>query len=488
MRSIAKKLALLLPITALIFVFLAVATPQARAEEMNKCAGTVTETGSNLIMNKGLTFYPQLGNNGETPEGNFGLTWPLGPVDLKITATDGIKKGDYVTITNKENSYFRDVATGYVTDASGGKVAYVSNDNGVIKVTWTAYAASRRDVSANLQVIIGHGMKSEELLKVPGRTITLNHQLTSCSGPLPPHKTTYSYRGFSGVVRNMVAMEDGDALRGYVTLHGDNSAAGATKTVGVANTLYRTRYQIGNGLKADCDLAITEDQNPANNFGFARFNRWNNADIRATQDNLRRTTVIKGGTNPKAGTFGLVCSADGKTVDIYYRSQGAADAQYAYFPLVSDGKKLDQLPRNNTGNVTVPFTVTVWNNGGLYSKARTLTAIAPKVVNAGGSSTAQPGKLTVVKKGNNLEPGSTFNTGTNVDFTYEVANIGGQEVSDITVTDSKGVKVTCPKYNLKPKESMTCTGRGKVVGSPGIIAPPNPGSGDVKDPSGLNED
>ena len=112
--------------------------------------------------------------------------------------------------------------------------------------------------------------------------------------------------------------------------------------------------------------------------------------------------------------------------------------------------------------MTVPYTVTVWNNGGLYSKAKTSFAIAPKVVNAGGSSDAQPGKLTVVKKGNNLEPGSTFDAGTRVDFTYEVTNIGGQEVSDITVADSKGVKVTCPKYNLKPKESMICTGKGKV--------------------------
>ena len=487
MRSIGRKLVLLLPIAAMIFTFLVIVTPsKARAEDINQCAGKVTETGSNLITTKGLMFYPQLGNNGDNPEGNFGLTWPLGPVDLKITAADGIKKGDYVTITNKENSYFRDVATGYVTDSSGQKVAYVSNDSGVIKVTWTAYAASRRNVSVNLQVIIGNGMRSGELLNAPGRTITLNHQLTSCSGPLPPHKTTYSYGGFSGVVRSMTATEKGDALGGYVILHGDNSAAGATKTVGVANTLYQTRYQIGNGLKADCDLAITEDQNPANNFGFGRFNRMNNTDIRAIQSNLRRTSVVKGATNPAPGTFGLVCSTDGKTVDIYYRSQGAADAQYAYFPLVSDGKKLDQLPRNNTGNVTVPFTVTVWNNGRLYSKARTLTAIAPKVVNAGGSSTAQPGKLTVVKKGNGLEPGETFNNGESVDFTYVVTNIGGQEVSDITVTDSKGVKVTCPKYNLKPKESMTCTGRGKVVGSPGIIAPPNPG--DVKDPSGLNED
>lgn len=462
MKSIGRKLALLLPVAALVFAFLIVATPQARAEEVNRCAGKVTETGNNLIAAKNIIFYPSLGNNGASPEGDFSASWPVGPISIKVTASGGIKKGDYVTISAKDKTSIRNVITGYITDASGGKVAYVSYENGAIKITWTAYAASRQNVTVNLQVIVGSGLKSEELLNASGRTLTVNHQLTSCSGPLTAHKTTYRYGGFGLPIRNMAAWEDGDVLSGYVIVHGDNSAAGATKTVGVAGTLYRTRYQIGNGLKADCDLALAEDKNPANNFGFAHFNRWHNTDIRATQDNLRRTTVIKGEINPKAGTFGIVCSADGKTVDIYYRSGGAADAQYAYFPLVSDGKKLDQLPRNKTGNVTVPFTVTVWNNGGIYKPAVTRTAIAPKVVNAGGSSDALPGKLTVVKKGDNLAPGETFYTGEGVDFTYEVTNVGGQEVSDITVVDSKEVKVTCPKYNLAPKEKMICTGKGKV--------------------------
>lgn len=463
MKSIGRKLALLLPIAVLLSAFLVIAAPsQARAEEVNQCAGKVTETGNNLIPAKNIMFSAQLDKNGANPEGYFGASWPVGPISIKVTASGGIKKGDYVTISAKGKTGIRNVITGYITDKSGGKVAYVSYENGAIKATWTAYAASRQNVTANLQVIVDYALKSEELLNAPNRTLTVNHQLTSCSGDLAPHKTIYRYKGFAGVVKGMAAAESGDSLKGYVILHGDNSAASATSDVGTANTFYRTRYQIGDGMKADCDLAIAEDKNPANNFGFAHFNRWNNADPRATQDNLRRTTVVKGETNPKAGTFGIVCSPDGKTVDIYYRSKGAADAQYAYFPLVSDGKKLDQLPRNNSGNVTVPYTVTVWSNGRVYFAPKTLTAIAPKVVNSGGSSEAQPGKLTVVKKGNGLEAGQRFITGYSVDFTYEVTNIGGQEVSDITVVDSKGVKVTCPKYNLAPKEKMICTGKGRV--------------------------
>lgn len=97
-------------------------------------------------------------------------------------------------------------------------------------------------------------------------------------------------------------------------------------------------------------------------------------------------------------------------------------------------------------------------------------------------------KITVTKKGDGLTPGKTFLTGTNVNFTYEVENVGVSKVSGIKVTDSKGVEVTCPKTVLQPKEKMTCTGTGKVMDTPGFIVPPNPGSGDVKDPSGLNED
>lgn len=69
-------------------------------------------------------------------------------------------------------------------------------------------------------------------------------------------------------------------------------------------------------------------------------------------------------------------------------------------------------------------------------------------------------KITVTKKGNGLDAGQRFITGHSVNFTYEVENVGVSKVSGIKVTDSKGVKVTCPKTVLQPKEKMTCTGTG----------------------------
>lgn len=71
-------------------------------------------------------------------------------------------------------------------------------------------------------------------------------------------------------------------------------------------------------------------------------------------------------------------------------------------------------------------------------------------------------KITVTKKGNGLAPGQRFITGHKVNFTYEVENVGVSKVSGIKVTDSKGVKVTCPKTVLLPKEKMTCSGTGMV--------------------------
>ena len=71
-------------------------------------------------------------------------------------------------------------------------------------------------------------------------------------------------------------------------------------------------------------------------------------------------------------------------------------------------------------------------------------------------------KITVTKKGNGKASGVSLPSGTSVNFTYEVKNVGISTVTGIKVTDSKGVKVTCPKATLNPGESMTCTGNGPV--------------------------
>ncbi|HET9225765.1 MAG TPA: hypothetical protein VFR31_03800, partial [Thermoanaerobaculia bacterium] len=76
------------------------------------------------------------------------------------------------------------------------------------------------------------------------------------------------------------------------------------------------------------------------------------------------------------------------------------------------------------------------------------------------------GDLTIIKKTNgedaNTAPGPEIPVGSTVTWTYIVTNTGNTAVSNIKVTDDKGVAVSCPKTSLQPGESMTCTGSGKA--------------------------
>lgn len=60
-------------------------------------------------------------------------------------------------------------------------------------------------------------------------------------------------------------------------------------------------------------------------------------------------------------------------------------------------------------------------------------------------------------------PGPSLPVGSAVSWTYEVTNIGTEDLMDVNVTDDQGVMVTCPKTTLVPMESMTCTASGVVT-------------------------
>jgi hypothetical protein len=63
-------------------------------------------------------------------------------------------------------------------------------------------------------------------------------------------------------------------------------------------------------------------------------------------------------------------------------------------------------------------------------------------------------------------PGPTVMAGTTAWWNYVVTNTGGVTLSNVAVTDDKGVAVTCPKTTLAPAESMTCTGSAPAIGGP----------------------
>jgi len=57
-------------------------------------------------------------------------------------------------------------------------------------------------------------------------------------------------------------------------------------------------------------------------------------------------------------------------------------------------------------------------------------------------------------------PGISIHVGDPIEWTYVVTNIGNVTLTDVTVTDSKGVTVSCPKTSLSAGETMTCTASG----------------------------
>jgi hypothetical protein len=82
-----------------------------------------------------------------------------------------------------------------------------------------------------------------------------------------------------------------------------------------------------------------------------------------------------------------------------------------------------------------------------------------------GKDPDDPG-LKIVKLTNgqdaNTAPGPEIPVGSTVTWSYEVTNTGNVALSNLQVTDDKGVAVSCPKTTLQAGESMTCTGSGKA--------------------------
>jgi hypothetical protein len=60
-------------------------------------------------------------------------------------------------------------------------------------------------------------------------------------------------------------------------------------------------------------------------------------------------------------------------------------------------------------------------------------------------------------------PGPSIAVGAPVLWTYVVTNTGDTALTAVSITDDKGMAVTCPQAELAPGESMTCTAAGTAV-------------------------
>jgi plastocyanin len=111
-------------------------------------------------------------------------------------------------------------------------------------------------------------------------------------------------------------------------------------------------------------------------------------------------------------------------------------------------------------------------SAGQYSNTATVTATPPGGLAPFGASDTSHyfGVITgveLIKSTNgqdaNTAPGPFIKIGDPVTWTYQVTNTGNVELNNVSVTDDKGVAITCDDTTLAPQASMTCTASGTAV-------------------------
>ena len=113
---------------------------------------------------------------------------------------------------------------------------------------------------------------------------------------------------------------------------------------------------------------------------------------------------------------------------------------------------------------------------GLYENVGTVTASSPCGTQVSAQDTSHytgrtpdplPSSILVKKYTNgddaDTAPGPQINVGAAVLWEYVVTNTGQTALSNVRVTDSRGVAVSCPKSSLAAGESMRCTGNGTAT-------------------------
>ena len=461
--------------------------PTARAAEMNTCAGTMQEVSNNINANlvpSDLFPFVDVGDHTGESAG-AGTSAEVGTAVIKVTAPRNVKAGDYFVIDGQwgkyHNYYSRNSTYPIYEQGTKNVLAYVNKKDNKLHVTWSSYAASRTNTWVNLTIFQAFSFNTKFGDDISVGTKYARFQLSGCDG--------YKGKLVNKPVRVQPPQETINA-RDWVDENGKVSGSAIAmftkpaSAYGIRNVNNRMRVlvKLGKGWNFDC-AKLPEETDASYYWGTNSWSTFKHAEIQKTPGGLvdaksRKVRPYCLGGDPKVGMFEFAPAT-------------LNDQFYIRSAVKGDESATSSMPKSG-GKRYVRIDAEVWEIGpNTWRRAHNMWGRnIPEYINpnTGGAATTPKGEITVTKKGNGQAAGGTFTTGTNVDFTYEVTNTGKVPVDAIRVTDSRGVKVTCPKALLKPGESMICTGRGKVAPSPGLIVPPNPGSGDVKDPSSLTED
>lgn len=249
--------------------------------------------------------------------------------------------------------------------------------------------------------------------------------------------------------------ENGKVSGSIITMFTKPASAYGIRDV---NNRMRVLVKLGKGWNFDC-AKLPEETDASYYWGTNSWSTFKHAEIQKTPGGLvdaksRKVRPYCLGGDPKVGMFEFAPAT-------------LNDQFYIRSAVKGDGSATSQMPKSG-GKRYVRIDAEVWEIGPTaWRHAHNMWGRnIPQFINpnTGGSGTKAPpkGEISVTKKGNGQWAGETFTSGEYVRFTYEVENTGESTVDAIKVTDSKGVDVTCPKVILKPGESMTCTGWGRV--------------------------
>lgn len=436
--------------------------PKAQAAEINTCAGTMQEISNSINANlHPADLFPYVDvNDREGRSAGAGTSDAVGTSVVRITAPKNVKAGDQFVIDGqwgKYHNYYRGT-TSYPIYEKGTKsiLAYVNQKGSKLYVTWSSYAASRVNAWVNLTIPQGFAFTTSLGDDISVGIHRARFQLLGCDGskgkfvdkPVrinPPQET---------VNADQWVDENGKVSGARLSMFTKAASAYGIRNV---NNRMRILVKLGKGWNFDCSK-LPEETDASYYWGTNNWSTFKHAEVQKTPSTLvdarsRKVRPYCLSGNPKVGMFEFAPAT-------------LNDQIYIAAYVVGDGSTPSQLPKSG-GKPYVRIDAEVWevypNRNAVKKHSMWGRNIFQYInPNTGGSATVSKGEITVTKKGNGLEAGQRFITGDNVNFTYEVKNTGKVTVDAIRVTDSKGVDVTCPKAILKPGESMTCTGRGRV--------------------------
>jgi uncharacterized repeat protein (TIGR01451 family) len=155
---------------------------------------------------------------------------------------------------------------------------------------------------------------------------------------------------------------------------------------------------------------------------------------------------------------------------------------WTYIVSNTGSRPLTNIVVTDDQGVTVTCPATTLDAGFSFTCTASGTAVSGQYANIGTVTAEQPDTsqvtdsdpshyfgeaapaITIEKSTNGFDadtpPGPSVPVGSTVDWTYEITNIGSDDLAEIIVTDDQGVVVSCPGTDLAPGASMTCTASG----------------------------